>query len=494
MRTIIKTFVAACSLLGVMSGCSEKEDIVFEIEKPQFQTRDNAILLEVIPPLGTKADDNIYIVGDFNGGAEAAVGNLMWLCEKASGADKWGIYLSPSDFVNGKTLADGFYFVSEKEGTERSIKNQDVNHTLNVSVGAHVNVTVDRWASYFISGDDPVVEHDGHVVYVLNETSWGDAITLYMYGDKELAGGWPGMVFTGKQKIDGVTYTYFDLGKANTGLAENLIFSNNGTAQLADFAFTIDRDVYLKLTDEGVAEFDPAEQPVEHDGYVVYVVNETSWGDALTLYMWGDAEVAGGWPGMTPSGKQKINGVTYTYFDLGEANTGLGENLIFSNNGSAQLKDYFFTIDSDIFLKITDNGVSVFDPDAPEGGEDTPSGDESDEEDGDEGDQPVVEPDNTNYVVYVLNETGWDALAMYMWGDKNDLNGSWPGMQPTGTMEIDGQNYVYFEFGVGNAGLGENLIFNNNDGGLQLDNYYITINRNYYLKVTAEGVIDLQAE
>lgn len=489
MKSIIKSFVAACSLLGIMSGCSEKEEIVFDIEKPQFPTRDNAILLEVIPPIGTKADDQIYIVGEFNGGEEAAVGNIQWLCEKATDVDKWGIYLLPSDFVGGKTLADGFYFVSQKDGAERTNKNEDALHKLNVTTGTRTNVMLARWESYFTEDPVPVpVDHDGHVVYVVNETSWGDALALYMWGDAEAAGSWPGMAATGTETIDGVAYTYFDMGKANTGLGENLIFNNNGNgSQLSDYAYTIDHDVYLKITDDGVSEFDPDEVKIEHDGYVVYVLDETSWGGELALYMWGDTnDLNGGWPGMAPTGTQKIDGVTYTYFDMGEANTGLGENLIFNNNGGgSQLSDFAYTIDHDVFLKITDKGASIYDPNATV--EEPVEGDGDEEED----DEPVV--DNTNYVIYVIDETGWDALTMYMWGDVNDLNGGWPGMAPSGTIEKDGKTYTYFEPGAGNAGLGENLIFNNNGGGTQLDGYFITINRDYYLKVTADGVVDLEA-
>lgn len=47
-------------------GCKQ-EEIVFEHEKPQFELKENAILLEVIVPAGTSAKDQIYMVGAFNG-------------------------------------------------------------------------------------------------------------------------------------------------------------------------------------------------------------------------------------------------------------------------------------------------------------------------------------------------------------------------------------------------------------------------------------------
>jgi hypothetical protein len=47
------------------------------------------------------------------------------------------------------------------------------------------------------------------------------------------------------------------MGEANTGLNENLIFSNNGSSQLGDFNYTIDHDVYLHITTSGVEEIQP---------------------------------------------------------------------------------------------------------------------------------------------------------------------------------------------------------------------------------------------
>ena len=49
------------------------------------------------------------------------------------------------------------------------------------------------------------------------------------------------------------------MGEANTGLGENLIFSNAGNNQLPDYAYTIDHDIYLHLTSSGVTEIDPNE-------------------------------------------------------------------------------------------------------------------------------------------------------------------------------------------------------------------------------------------
>lgn len=169
-------------LLALLGSCDKQEEIVFDHELPQFELKENAILLEVIMPQGTTAAEELYIAGAFNGGDEA-VGKLEWRLEKAPNSDvKWGIYLLPSAFANGKTLADGFYFVSNKKGVERTVKNEDVMHTLNVGVGTRTNVMVARWESYFLPPTDgPVVPKDKIMLKltVPGYTSANSVIALY---------------------------------------------------------------------------------------------------------------------------------------------------------------------------------------------------------------------------------------------------------------------------------------------------------------------------
>ena len=79
--------------------------------------------------------------------------------------------------------------------------------------------------------------------------------------------------------------------------------------------------------------------------------------------------------------------------------------------------------------------------------------------------------------VFVEDGTSWSALALYAWIDgQPEPFGSWPGMQPTGTWTYGGVTYTYFDTGAGNAGkTGLNFIFNNNDGGSQLENFDVLI-------------------
>lgn len=449
-------------LLPFIGSCT-KDEIVFDSELPRFELREGYELLEVIVPQGTLATDKIYIIGEFNGGMEA-VGNPLWQLEKASDTDvKWGIYLNPADFVDGKTLADGYTFYSVEQGEERSLDNTPVLHKDAPGLGQRLNVLVYRWADYFNKPANPdEVEHDGYVIYVVDNTGY-DELAMYAWGDAEAFGGWPGMRPTGKIEIDGVNYTYFDTGAANEGLNLNLIFNNNGDGkQLGDYNVTLNQDFYLELTPEGVNEFDPS-SVVTHDGYTVFVADLTGW-DALYLYMWGTVnDLNGGWPGMAPTGTQVINGVTYTYFDLGAANcdAGLEEHVILNNGNGKQIDDVVvFNLDRDVYVELTASGAKEIDPSTYK-----PSG--------------TTEPDPivSEYSIYIENLTGWDSFYVYAYGDK-EIFGGWPGTTSDDIREIDGVSYTVFT--VEGSGETENLIFNDNNG-TQYDALTITIDKDYYI-------------
>ena len=162
--------------LMMLLGACAQEEIVFDHEKPAFETKEGMILLEVIVPTSTKADDVIYISGAFNGGDEAAASDLRWQLEKSATIDKkWGIYLDPTTFVEGKTLADGYRFISVREGEERTARNEAVNRTENPAPGTRTNIYVSYWNMFFYVA--PELKHDGPVVYVDNQTGW-DALAL----------------------------------------------------------------------------------------------------------------------------------------------------------------------------------------------------------------------------------------------------------------------------------------------------------------------------
>lgn len=466
-------------LAFALNSC-DKEEIVFDHELPQFELRDDAILLEVIMPQGTAADETIFIAGDFNGGEEAASEDLRWQLEKSATSDvKWGIYLFPGDFVNGKTLTDGFYFVSKKQGIERTVKNEDALHTLDITTGTRANVYVNRWKAFFDVPEDPnKVTHDGRAIFVVDNTGW-EELALYAWGDgiPELFGGWPGVKPTGTVEIKGVVYKYFDTGAANEGLTYNFIFNNNGGGAQFDAmqGFVLDRDIYIEITEKGWTEVDP-EAVVTHDGYAIFIEDGSGW-DALAMYGWGDGipELFGGWPGALPTGEVTIQGKTYKYFDTGEANKGLTYNLIMNNNNGGKQFDLApVTLDRDYYFSITASAGVEVDPNNP--------GETPDPE-------PEPTPEPANYSIFVKNATGWEAVTLYAWGDK-EFFGGWPGATPS-SVTIGGEAYLCFAVD-GAIGESLNLIFNNNGAGSQLADFAIKAERDYYLEITADACKEIE--
>ena len=467
---IYSLMLGLLTLTGLLTGCKSDEDITFDHERQQFETRADRILLEFIAPFGTTADEEIYITGAFNG-EEEAVGNPQYLLTKAPNNNiKRGIYLDPSTFVGGKSLADGFRFYSKNQGKEFTTAGDEALHTDNPGVGTLTNIWGQRWESYYWSGGEaPEPEHDGFAVYVDDQTGW-DVLTLYMWGDiNNLNGDWPGMSVTGTWNHDGVTWKYFDMGEANNGLIENLIFNNGGAGiQLPDFNFTIERNVYLRITADGVEEIG-LEPSVKHDGYAVFVYDETGW-DALNLYMWGDTNnLNGDWPGMEVTGEQTINGITYKYFDMGEANTGLGENLIFSNAGASQLADFAYTIDHDVYLHITTAGVTEIDPATFQPGGETPTPAP--------GPDPESQPTGETVIIAVKNSVGYADPHLYVWGD-SEACGGWPGAAP---VKVTDNGWSLFELPANGT---FNLILNDN-GSPQVDGPEVFTASSHFYDVNA---------
>ena len=126
-KKLYSLILAVLTLTGFMSSCSSKEDIVFDHERQQFETRADRILLEYIAPFGTTTSDEIYITGAFNDWDTS--GDPQWLLTKAPASDtKWGIYLDPTTFIPGTSLGDGFRFYSKAQGQEVTLTGEYAIH------------------------------------------------------------------------------------------------------------------------------------------------------------------------------------------------------------------------------------------------------------------------------------------------------------------------------------------------------------------------------
>ena len=104
------------------------------------------------------------------------------------------------------------------------------------------------------------------------------------------------------------------------------------------------------------------------------------------------------------------------------------------------------------------------------------------------GELPKI-PASTHYI-FVDDRTGWDVLGLYAWGD-SELFGAWPGEASVGDSIVGGTNYKVFllDTNVGNF----HLIFNNWNNGLQLPDYDIVADRDYYFIITASEVNETQS-
>ena len=96
----------------------------------------------------------------------------------------------------------------------------------------------------------------------------------------------------------------------------------------------------------------------------------------------------------------------------------------------------------------------------------------------------------SQHYIFVNDQTGWDALGLYAWGD-SELFGAWPGEASVGDSIVNDTNYKVFLLDANSGNY--HLIFNNWNNGVQLPDYDIVADRDYYFTITADGVVEDQA-
>jgi len=489
----ILSYLTIPALFLAAAACAPKEEIKFAHEEQAFDTRSDRILVEAILPQATAADDEVYIIGDFNGGIDAVGNSAYRLTRSVAIPAKWGVYVDPSAFQGGKTLADGFTFYNVQQGLERGPKNEDVLHKLTIGPGEWANVYADKWAKYFEPPVDPsgpsLPEHDGVRVYIIDQTGW-DAIALYQWGDVNNFGGdWPGAQVSGTWTFNGQEYKYFEYGDDIFGLGQNLIFNNNNNGtQLADYNVHFDEgvaDYFFLVTADGVSE---APNPI--DGAPTdprSKMTETSpWGVIGSIASTGNSWNADE-PMLTDGTWHVCLNLTLSAADefkfrkdadwgvnMGGDFVALGEPFEVKQDGAniKGLEDgtYDLFLNPDAALVVI---VNAGDPVDLPGGGDTPP-------------EPPVEETKDPVTVYVQDASGWENLYLYMWGDK-ELCGGWPGAAVTETEKVG--SVTYKKIVVDDAeGRAENLIFNNNDG-TQTESYAVTLSGELFVSLDADGVI-----
>ena len=97
----------------------------------------------------------------------------------------------------------------------------------------------------------------------------------------------------------------------------------------------------------------------------------------------------------------------------------------------------------------------------------------------------------SEHYIFVNDQTGWDALGLYAWGD-SELFGTWPGEASVGDSIVNGVNYKVFLLDTSSGFY--HLIFNNWNNGLQLPDYDIIADRDYYFTITSSEVTEVEQQ
>ena len=262
------------------------------------------------------------------------------------------------------------------------------------------------------------------------------------------------------ETVSGVEYTVFGLPAEMAGKNLNLIFNNNGGGQqLADFAITVPEDeIFLNINANYYVDFTGG-NPRGEDSYI-YVLDNMGWGENLHMYAWGDSEIFGGWAGAAGEAVGSFCGTPAYRFLVVAEHSGKTEHLIF-NNGNGGDGNQFdgpeVKVGEDLFYSISDYTCDVA--------------------------EPVVR-------VYVQDNTGWDALYVYVWGT-SEIFGGWPGAAVSGEQTIGETTYKYAEIPAACFGNTANIIFNNN-AGTQLENFDVLkdqkVGSDFFFTLTGDSV------
>ena len=317
-------------------------------------------------------------------------------------------------------------------------------------------------------------------LFISVATDWSPSTFVYAWAndtdDKTLFGGWGGYKLEGTTVAgpDGNQYYEVPLTDPFYNVESHLIIHdevNDGDNRVESQPVLAvkfgeeEEDVYLRVTGNSVDGYDV--KRIEKPLPKLYIKSDLGWTD-YALYAWaGSGDVEAAWPGILPTGKETINGEEWLVFEPSKPYTKVYNNWIINANGSGPQFDLMSNAE---FTKNTFVRV------AADGSYTVAYG-------------PIV---SDGYVVYINDLTGWDAIALYQWGEVNDFGGGWPGKLPDGTVTIGGVTYKYFKYGADVKGLNQNLIFNNNnnDNKIQLGDYNFTFESDIFLTVTTAGVTE----
>lgn len=241
----------------------------------------------------------------------------------------------------------------------------------------------------------------------------------------------------GDRAVGGIT-TGVDNGTRAVNIYAHLF--NSGKKTLENIAVSYDIEKYRK-----------GSNPAGFTVQLYYSIDGRNWtsaGDAFSTYLEPDDETAG---------YESVPGETVTVSDILPTTMGGMCDLYLAWNISVASGD---AANAAMALAIDNFSISAQLPEVP----------------------------TALHYIYVIDNTGWDSLGLYAWGD-GELFGAWPGEAPIDEREIDGTLYKVFALDTESGNY--NLIFNNWNNGKQLPDYTIEANRDFYFQIDETSVKEI---
>lgn len=107
---------------------------------------------------------------------------------------------------------------------------------------------------------------------------------------------------------------------------------------------------------------------------------------------------------------------------------------------------------------------------------------------------PIEELELDGYAVFFQDKTSWGATHIYGWNADGGVTEKWPGNQVNGTVSINDVTYKYVDMGKALEGKTMKLIFNCNSSQNTQDGFEVTLNRNYFFKITDDSAEEIDPE
>ena len=440
MKKFLKYILVVVSLAIMAGGCATKE-IAFDHENASFEVKDNMILVEAIAPLGILSEDVLFIAGPALGDSVSVVNNpKMRLEQSIDESRKWALYLDPADFKDGKTLADGFFFIALDKGHEVTPFGTDYTHTISdATIGSRQLVYMaGGWSNDFLTSDPiEIPTHDNFRVYVDDQTGW-EEIRLYMWGEQnDLYGGWPGIApAEEKIEIGGVLWTVFEIGPDALNLEEHLIVNNNNNGAQVDVDNVVNfdnADYFVSATSSGATllknlgvdrkpnlvelDDDETDDSYPNPGYNIYIDDQSGWPGALYMHLWNTSGYSTKWPGNAASGILEKDGTVYQVFGLsGDLSGSTISFIIHSDYKDSwnRMQSPELVLDNSYAFILTADGLTE-----------------------------IALPEEDPVRIFVKDERHWEGNGMYIhiWNDAGSTE--WPGIQGEMATRL-GENYIMF--------------------------------------------------